>query len=160
MEKIKNNPLKRALRIDKMNLAALAEVLKLYQAPSRLAATLPALAALTRPPDAIRALAGRLLPAVAAALTPRYGVAVAECRSQVGSGALPVDTLPSFALRIAPADSSDQALRRLAQALRRLPAPVIGRLRNGACFLDLRCLEPERETEFKAQLPQLQDAGV
>lgn len=160
VEKIKHNPLKRALRIDKMNLAALAEVLKLYQAPSRLAETLPALAALTRSPGALHALAAELLPEVAAALTPRYGVTAVECRSQVGSGALPVDTLPSVALRIAPADSSDQALRRLAQALRRLPAPVIGRLRNGACFLDLRCLEPERETEFKAQLPRLQDAGV
>lgn len=160
VEKVKNNPLKRALRIDKMNLAALAEVLKLYQAPSRLAETLPALAALTRPPDALRALAEGLLPEVAAALAPRYGATAVECRSQVGSGALPVATLPSFALRIAPADSSDQALRRLAQALRRLPAPVIGRLRNGACFLDLRCLEPERETEFRAQLPRLQDAGA
>ena len=160
VEKIKRNPLKRALRIDKMNLAALAEVLKLYQAPSRLAETLPALAALTRPPEALRALAAGLLPEVAAALTPRYGVTAAECRSQVGSGALPVATLPSFALRIAPADSSDQALRRLAQALRQLPTPVIGRLRNGACFLDLRCLEPEREAEFRAQLPRLQDAGV
>ena len=160
VEKIKNNPLKRALRIDKMNLAALAEVLKLYQAPSRLAETLPALAALTRPPDALRALAEGLLPEVAAALAPRYGATAVECRSQVGSGALPVATLPSFALRIAPADSSDQALRRLAQALRRLPAPVIGRLRNGACFLDLRCLEPEREAEFRAQLPRLQDAGA
>ena len=160
VEKIKSNPLKRALRIDKMNLAALAEVLKLYQAPSRLAETLPALAALTRPPAALRALAEGLLPALAAALTPRYGATAVECRSQVGSGALPVATLPSFALRIAPADSSDQALRRLAQALRRLPTPVIGRLRNGACFLDLRCLEPEREAEFRAQLPRLQDAGV
>ena len=160
VEEIKRNPLKRVLRIDKMNLAALAEVLKLYQAPSRLAETLPALAALTRPPAALRALAAELLPSVAAALTPRYGVAAVECRSQVGSGALPVATLPSVALSIAPADSSDQALRRLAQALRQLPAPVIGRLRNGACFLDLRCLEPEREAEFRAQLPRLQDAGV
>ena len=150
--RIKSNPLKRALRTDKMTLAALAEVLRLYQYPSRLAKKLPTLAALTRPLAEIRSQAERVAPRIAEVLTPRYEVAITECYSQVGSGALPVETLPSVGVRINAADDSDQAIRELAASLRRLPVPVIGRINNGAYFLDLRCLD--REGEFIAQLDQ------
>ena len=151
--RMKNNPLKRALRVDKMTLAALGEVLRLYQNPARLAQELPTLAALTRPPDEIRDQAERLAPVITEALAPQYEVAVSECRSQVGSGALPVDTLPSYGLRISAVDGSDEAIRLLAEAVRRLPTPVIGRTNQGAYFLDLRCLD--REEEFIAQLGYL-----
>ena len=83
----------------------------------------------------------------------RYEVAITECRSQVGSGALPVDSLPSFGLRINAADASDEAIRQLATSMRRLPVPVIGRINKGAYFLDLRCLD--REDDFIAQLDGL-----
>ena len=149
---IKRNPMKRALRVDKMTLAALVEVLRLYQAPSRLVEKLPTLAALTRSADEIRDQAERLAPHLAEALAPRYQVAVTECHSQVGSGALPVETLPSFGIRISAADDSDEAIRRLADSMRGLPAPVIGRINNGAYFLDLRCLD--REDDFIVQLEQ------
>ena len=152
ISRMKNNPLKRALRVDKITLAALAEVLRLYQNPSQLAQKLPTLTALTRPPDEIRAQAERLAPRIAEVLAPRYEVSVTECYSQVGSGALPVETLPSFALRISATDDSDEAIRQLASSLRRLPIPVIGRINKGAYFLDLRCLD--REDDFVAQLKQ------
>lgn len=148
--RMKNNPLKRALRVDKMTLAALSEVLRLYQNPVQLAQELPTLAALTRSPDDIRVQAERLAPVIAEVLTPRYEVSVSECHSQVGSGALPVDTLASYGLRISAADGSDEAIRQLAGSMRRLPVPVIGRINQGAYFLDLRCLD--REEEFIAQL--------
>ena len=148
--RMKNNPLKRALRVDKMTLAALSEVLNLYQNPAQLAQELPTLAALTRSPDDIRVQAERLAPVIAEVLTPRYEVSVSECHSQVGSGALPVDTLASYGLRISAADGSDEAIRQLAGSMRRLPVPVIGRINQGAYFLDLRCLD--REEEFIAQL--------
>ena len=151
--RIKKNPMKRALRVDKMTLAALVEVLRLYQDPSRLAEKLPTLAALTRPADEIRAQAERVAPHLAEALAPRYQVAVTECHSQVGSGALPVETLPSFGVRITAVDASDDAIRRLADSMRGLPAPVIGRINKGAYFLDLRCLD--REGDFIAQLGYL-----
>ena len=151
--RIKSNPMKRALRVDKMTLAALAEVLRLYQNPSQLAQKLPTLAALTRPPDEIRAQAERVAPRITEVLAPRYEVAITECHSQVGSGALPVETLPSFGIRINAADDSDQATRELAVSLRRLPVPVIGRINKGAYFLDLRCLD--REDDFIAQLEYL-----
>ena len=150
--RIKKNPMKRALRVDKMTLAALLEVFRLYQDPSRLAEKLPTLAALTLPAAEIRTQAERLAPRVAEALAPRYEVAVSECHSQVGSGALPVDTLPSYGLRISAADESDEAIRQLAESMRRLVVPVIGRINKGAYFLDLRCLD--REEEFVAQLEQ------
>ena len=150
--RMKNNPLKRALRIDKMTLAALAEVLRLYQNPSQLAKKLPTLAILTRQPDDIRAQAERVAHHLAEALAPRYQVAVSECRSQVGSGALPVETLSSFAVRISATDASDEAIRQLAASMRQLPIPVIGRISKGAYFLDLRCLD--READFIVQLEQ------
>ena len=150
---IKNNPLKRALRVDKMTLAALAEVLKLYRNPDRLAQQLPTLAALTRAPATIRAQAERLAPGLAQALAPRYTVTVSACQSQIGSGALPLETLPGYALEIRAADASDAAIRELAATLRRLPTPVIGRIHNSACYLDLRCLD--REQDFITQLGHL-----
>ena len=148
--RIKSNPLKRALRTDKMTLAALAEVLKLYQDPSRLAKKLPTLAVLTRPLAEIRAQAERVAPRIAEVSAPRYEVAITECHSQIGSGALPVETLPSVGVRINSADDSDQAIRELAASLRGLPVPVIGRINSGAYFLDFRCLD--REDDFIAQL--------
>ena len=151
--KMKNNPLKRALRVDKVTLAALSEVLQLYRNPARLAQELPTLAALTRTPDEIRTQAERLAPALAEALAPRYEVAVSECHSQVGSGALPVDTLTSYGLRISAVDKTDEAVRQLAKSMRRLPVPVIGRINQGSYLLDLRCLD--REDDFVAQLGYL-----
>ena len=150
--RMKNNPLKRALRVDKMTLAALSEVLQLYRNPARLAQELPTLSALTRTPDEIRDQAERLAPLITETLAPRYEVEITECQSQVGSGALPVETLPGFGVRISTADGSDQAIRELAASLRRLPVPVIGRINKGVYFLDLRCLD--REEDFIAQLDQ------
>src|SRR5205085_5421366 len=84
------NPLKRALRLDKIRLAALEAVLRLYADPDRLALRLPALRLLTRKRDEIRALAEHLLAPVARALDGIAAVALVETRSQIGSGALPV----------------------------------------------------------------------
>ena len=151
--KLKSNPLKRALRVDKMTLAAMVEVLKLYQDPSRLAQQLPTYAALSRRPDEIRAQAQRLVPGVAEALAPHYEVALCACDSQVGSGALPLQTLPGYGLKITAANASGAALTALAASMRRLPIPVIGRINNGTYVLDLRCLD--REESFVAQLEQL-----
>jgi L-seryl-tRNA(Ser) seleniumtransferase len=70
-------------------------------------------------------------------------VEVADCASQVGSGSLPVDRLPSTALRISwtQALGAGSGLDQLARALRALPVPVIGRIHDDALWLDLRCLE-------------------
>ncbi|MBS9477789.1 L-seryl-tRNA(Sec) selenium transferase [Ancylobacter radicis] len=141
---INRNPMKRALRVDKIRLAALEATLKLYRDPDRLAQRLPTLRLLARTRDELRALAERLAGPVGERLGSGFGVSVAECASQIGSGALPLETLPSAALAIRPVGiASGGALNALAAALRDLPLPIIGRISDGALRLDLRCLEDE-----------------
>jgi L-seryl-tRNA(Ser) seleniumtransferase len=143
--KINRNPMKRALRVDKIRLAALEATLRLYRDPDRLATLLPTVRLLVRPQSAVKSVAQRLLPIVAARLVRGFAVEVVACASQIGSGALPLETVPSSGLAIRPCAGrgSGRALERLAAALRRLPIPVIGRVENGAQILDLRCLEDE-----------------
>ncbi len=147
---IKKNPLKRALRLDKMTLAALAEVLKLYRHPEKLLQELPTLRQLTRPEQDIRAQAERLSGPLGSALVG-FQVSTQATHSQIGSGSLPVDTLPSVALVIA---GSDAQVRELSARMRELPTPVIGRIHKGALWLDCRCLE--QESLFLEQLAKLQ----
>jgi len=161
VKKLKRNHLKRALRVDKMTLAALEAVLRLYRQPEKLAERLPTLRLLTRPAAEIEALARRLEPAVAGAVGELATVSIVSCHSQIGSGALPVDLLPSVALALTPLQlgrGAGTALKRLAAAFRELPVPVIGTVSDGALRFDLRCLEDEHG--FAAQLPQLKFGDV
>ena len=143
--RINRNPMKRALRVDKIRLAALEATLRLYRDPDRLAERLPTIRLLARKPRELEALARRLLPAVAGAVGPQFVAEVAACSSQIGSGALPQETIKSAGLAIRPqtARGGGRALAALASALRALPVPVIGRIEDQALVLDLRCLEDE-----------------
>ena len=130
---LQSHPLKRALRADKMTLAALEATLRL----------------LTRPAEEIRRRAERLQPGLAAHYAD-FAVSVAACQSQIGSGSLPVDRLPSAALTFTPHDGRGSRLEALAARWRALPCPVIGRIYDGRLWLDLRCLEDE--TRFMEML--------
>jgi L-seryl-tRNA(Ser) seleniumtransferase len=154
--KIKKNPLKRALRVGKTTLAALEATLRLYRDPDRLAERLPTLRLLTRSANEIEALGQRLLPAAQDALATLAHVSVEPCSSQIGSGALPVERLPSAALVFRPtAKKPGKTLSTMEAAFRGLPMPVIGYIRNDAYHLDLRCLEAKDEASFVAQLAEL-----
>ena len=155
IQSIKRNPLKRALRCDKMTLAALEATLRLYQNPEELTKTLPTLRLLTRSQNDIREQALRLLGPVAEVLGKHYRVAIDDVNSQIGSGSLPVEVIPSAALSIRCENGADAPLRSLFEQLRTLPRPVIGRLSNGALLLDLRCLEPTDEDQFLEQIVEL-----
>jgi L-seryl-tRNA(Ser) seleniumtransferase len=148
IERIAKNPMKRALRLDKVRLAALEATLRLYADPEKLVRRLPTIRALARPSSEIRAQAERLLPSFAGALGKDWQVGIKPVRGQIGSGALPVDLLPSFALSV-----KGKALDKLAAAFRRLPIPVIGRIEDGTLLFDLRTLDDE--ASFASQLGEL-----
>lgn len=154
--KIKKNPLKRCLRVGKLTLAALEAVLRLYRDPERLAERLTALRQLTRPEAEIRAACERLLPAVRASVADLpVTVEIVPLKSQIGSGSLPVDRLPSAGFAIRPPGKKGGVLHRIEAALRKLPRPVIGRIEDGALLLDLRCLDAREEGEFATGLRAL-----
>ena len=131
---LKRNPMRRAMRLGKLSLAALEAVLRLYRDPDRLAERLPALRILTRPVEEIEAQAHRLAPAI-------EGAEVVTVASRIGSGSLPVEQLESRALALSA--PGGKALEARAAAFRRLPVPVIGRISEGRLLFDLRTLDDE-----------------
>ena len=143
VQRIRKNPLKRALRVDKITLAALGALLRLYLDPERLVLRLPGLRMLTRPVEELRALAARLRPA----LQRHFEVEIVDCESEIGSGAAPKSRIPSAGLALRPGNAATAA------RFRKLPVPVIGRLQEGVFVLDLRCLEDE--ALFARQLEKL-----
>ncbi|WP_186183359.1 L-seryl-tRNA(Sec) selenium transferase [Burkholderia gladioli] len=150
--KIKKHPLKRALRVGKLTLAALEPVLRLYRSPEFLRERLTTLRLLTRAHAEIAAAAERVLPAFQRAIGEAYTVSAGPMFSQIGSGALPVDVLPSHGLvvRVASGKRGGRALGQLETRLRGWARPVVGRIADDALRLDLRCLEAADEAELLA----------
>ncbi len=157
LRKLNANPMKRALRCDKMTIAALSSLLQVYNHPDRLPERLPLLKMMTRGLDEIRVMAKSLTKVLSTSLSSKATVTLVECESEVGSGSLPDQTLPSIGIAIRPESSSsnyDLMLNNIAAAFRNLPVPVIGRIHKGVFLLDCRCLEyPE---ELTTQLSALE----
>jgi L-seryl-tRNA(Ser) seleniumtransferase len=154
--RIRRNPMKRALRLDKMTIAALAAVLQLYRDPDRVIERVPTLRVLARPLLDVQTQAERIRPIVAARVAGAFAVAIQRCDSQVGSGALPTQRIASAGLAITPIvkkRGTGLGLQALAAAFRALPVPVIGRIQDGSLMLDMRCLE--NEAVFVTQLSHL-----
>ena len=134
--RLQSHPLKRALRADKMTLAALEATLRLYLHPEALSEKLPTLRLLTRSAEVIQIQAQRLQAPLAAHYGAEFAVQVMPCLSQIGSGSLPVDRLPSAALTFTPHDGRGSHLESLAARWRELPVPVIGRIYDGRLLQD------------------------
>ena len=160
--RIRKFPMKRALRLSKLPLAALEATLQLYLQPELLVRELPTLRWLTRSQEQVAATAGAILGPLRDALAPRYTVTLETMLSQIGSGSLPIDRLPSAGLAIAPVLSGKRgmgtALDGLADALRGLPMPIIGRIAEDRLLLDCRCIDDANEVIH--QLAQLRLAMI
>jgi L-seryl-tRNA(Ser) seleniumtransferase len=146
IDRIKRNPLKRALRCDKLTFAALSETLRLYLRSRDLGADLPTLRILGRSLGEIGAIAPRARDIVAERLGVGYVVEIVDATSQVGSGAMPVEELKSVALRVTHPDKSANAI---AAMFRR--ARIIGRVVDDSFHLDLRTIEDAAVFAVKLQ---------
>ncbi|MFT5508110.1 MAG: L-seryl-tRNA(Ser) seleniumtransferase [Hyphomicrobiaceae bacterium] len=144
VDKITANPMKRALRCDKMTMAALSSVLRLYDDPDRLAQRLPTLRWLTRSPQEISVNAEPVAAALRTICSGHADIEIIECQSQIGSGALPTRTVASIGIACTPPTTETSVgnwLAAFAAAFRKLPKPVIGRIHDDRFILDLRCLD-------------------
>lgn len=148
IDKIKKNPMKRAMRLDKVTIAALEAVLRLYLDPGRLAERVPTIRMLAKSADDIRKIAEQIKPHLVDKFGAGFSVEIVACQSQIGSGSLPVERMESWALAIR--TGSGGKLKKLAERFRDLTVPVIGRFQDNAFLLDLRCLEDT--DEFVEQL--------
>ena len=142
--KIKKNPLKRALRCDKMTIAAFSTLLKLYENPERAKLEIPTLRLLNRKETDIYKVAEKLYPSIKSKISNIAEVKIIKCKSQIGSGSLPVELLPSYGVEISAKNlkrNSNKLLQSISKKFRELPIPVIGRLSKKSLIFDCRCLE-------------------
>ena len=142
IERLARHPLRRALRPDKLTIAALGATLRLYREAPDLAAELPTLRWLTRPLADLERIGNVVTGPLAAALGDGFRVEVVASEAEVGSGAAPAHPIPSRALAITHADHGADAI---AARFRRADPPVIGRIFEGRFLLDLRGVENPRD---------------
>jgi L-seryl-tRNA(Ser) seleniumtransferase len=141
IKRIKRNPMKRALRCDKLRLAALEATLRAYLSPATVEQTLPAYRMIGRRIEEIEQLAQALRPHVERWAGERARIEIIAGESQVGSGSLPEAALPTRLIALMPLKGDAEGL---ARELRRLSLPVIGRVNGGKLLLDVRALlEPD-----------------
>ncbi len=147
VEACARHPLMRALRPDKVTLAALEATLALYRDPASAAARVPALAMLTAGPGALEGRARSLARDLEAAVGSRAAVAVVADTSRTGGGALPLLELPTFAVEVRPAGGG---AGRMEARLRAVRPPVVARVREDALVLDPRTFGPEHDATVVA----------
>jgi L-seryl-tRNA(Ser) seleniumtransferase len=138
IERIRQNPITRALRIDKLTLAALESTLRLYRDEERAVAEIPTLRMLTETEAAIAARAAVLAQALSGLSDSRLAVDLVRLPSKAGGGALPLLELPSRCLRIRVDGLSANALE---LRLRGGNPPVIGRIEDDALVMDVRTIQ-------------------
>ncbi|HYV58412.1 MAG TPA: L-seryl-tRNA(Sec) selenium transferase [Candidatus Nitrosopolaris sp.] len=135
VERLAENPLRRALRPGKLTLAALGATLRLYRESPHLTAALPVLRWLTRPLEAMEAIGREVAPLLATRLGDGYRVSLVAAECEVGSGAVPGVSLPSRALAVEHARVNAEEIAARFRAAR---PPVLGRIHEGRFLLDLR----------------------
>ncbi|MCK4391212.1 MAG: L-seryl-tRNA(Sec) selenium transferase [Desulfobacterales bacterium] len=140
IERIKDNPINRAIRIDKMTLAALEATLHLYRDESTAVSAVPTLRMLTLPPRVIANRAKRLWNRLRKLGNDRLEAVMIKASSRVGGGALPLQELPTKCVGVRIDGLSANALDRL---MRQAVPPVIGRIENDLFVMDMRTVQDE-----------------
>jgi L-seryl-tRNA(Ser) seleniumtransferase len=150
--RIKKNPLARALRCGKLTLAAMEATLRLFLAPDKLEERHPIYRMLARRPADLERRARTIASRLEKKLPSSAEVFVADGEAQIGSGAVPVETIPSKVLGLrAPA----LRLEDLARSLRRQSPPVFARIHKDALLFDMRTIQPEEDAEVEAAVARL-----
>jgi L-seryl-tRNA(Ser) seleniumtransferase len=152
IQKIRKNPLARAFRCGKLSLAALEATLKLFLAPEKLAERHPIYRMLSLTPDELGRRAKKLAASLRKSLSPDVAISVADGESQVGSGAVPVETLPTKVLTVrAPGLTAEELARRL----RLLTPPIFARIHKDAVLFDFRTIQPAEDAVVENALIEL-----
>jgi L-seryl-tRNA(Ser) seleniumtransferase len=152
IERIRKNPIARALRIDKLTLAALEATLRLYRDEEKAVAQIPTLRMLTEPPAAIGARADDLCRQLQALGDPRLEIQLRSLPSKAGGGALPLLELPSRCLALRVAGLSANSLE---QRMRENDPPIIGRIEEDAYIVDLRTIQSDEAAIIAAALASI-----
>lgn len=154
VDRCRRHPLARAVRLDKLTLAALAETLRAYLDPPRAWQEIPILAMLAEPEAARRRRALRLGRSLDRALGAAADVDVIATTGEVGGGSLPGTALPSYAVAVRPRAGRAETW---AGRLRTAPTPVFGLVRDGALILDVLALLPGEDRLLPGLLRPLAD---
>ncbi|MFQ5629134.1 MAG: aminotransferase class V-fold PLP-dependent enzyme, partial [bacterium] len=139
IDKIKHNPLMRALRCDKLTYVILENTLRLFLQPGRLQQNHEVMRMLSEPADKLKLRAENLLKEISP-IASKYTVEVVESYASAGSGALPLEKIPSFALAIRVERNRIDAL---ARQLRAAKPSVLGYAHKEILFLDMRTVLPD-----------------
>lgn len=140
IESIRNNPINRALRIDKLTLAALEGTLRLYRDEPRALAAIPTLRMLTETEESLAARARELTLRLETLTDARLSIDTVRLSSKAGGGSLPLLELPSRCLRLRIAGMAANALQ---MKLRQHEPPIIGRIEDDAFVMDMRTLQDD-----------------
>jgi L-seryl-tRNA(Ser) seleniumtransferase len=151
---LRENPMARALRVDKLTLAALEATLRLYRDPQTLRRSVPVLRMLAEPSGLVRLRARRVLKGIGAERVARSGAEVIACAGEVGGGAMPLGRVPSYAVALRPLRGTVQEL---ARALRSGPEPVLGRIDSGRLLLDVRTVSSREIPRLIAAIVRVLD---
>jgi L-seryl-tRNA(Ser) seleniumtransferase len=135
--KMSRNHLQRALRCGKLTLAALEATLRRYRQSPNIVEEIPTLRAFARPVLEVRAVGETLLPKLQTALGRDFNLSLQDSTSQIGSGAMPTEELPTVVITI---EHPKQSANAIANKFRQASPPIIGRIQNDKFLLDLRTI--------------------
>jgi L-seryl-tRNA(Ser) seleniumtransferase len=145
IERMKRNPLTRALRIDKLTLAALEATLRIYQDPAEASRKVPVLRMLTLNREELKVRAEQLAAKITAAVGKSLQVTIEPDQSQVGGGAMPLAELPTWVVVL---ETSLLTAQQLEERLRKAERPILARVAKGRVLLDARTLQPGETEEI------------